>query len=226
MRTSNYIQFYNENALRNYPVAECATTVSDQGTVLPTDIIIDMAVTVPSSRTQVRVSSVRITPNLVTVAVSDDLGGLLVGTYLASTLQAYTAYPMTAVADNVSGWVTFGPHSAKGVEDYRFATAAQSALEPRALRLVDAPPVTSLYRYGGYSTVQLSGIVKLEEGSGITLTAHGSNTIMVSLAADLAATLAGKPNLSATADSCGAPPIRRINGVPADANGTITLEFR
>ena len=224
---STYTQWFNENESRQYPMLEGVSGTNDAGLTLPTDILADLSVMVPLARsTTVWISSVRITESLVTVGISDALGGILVGTYLRSSITPYTAYPLTPLVADVTGWIVFGNHIAVGVENYHFDRPAQSQVEPRCIRVIDALPVTDMVKYGAYTTTPLTGIIRVRGGSGVIVEAGADeHTVVVRLRPEIANTMSGPCNRSATAEQCGVPPIRRINGVPADLNGWLHLVF-
>ncbi len=225
MSTSNYIQWYNENAGRAYPVSETATRVDDAGKLLPDDILVDMGLMIDPTYTDVYLSSLRVTSQYVTLGISSPVSGLLVGTYLRDTLNPYKAYALTSAVDNVSGWVVFGDHVVTTPETYLFATPEQSRLELRVIRSVDALPVKSISKL--YGNDKLTGIVKLHNGSGITLTRDPiyTNRIRVNLDTATGHNLVSPCNTPASRQLCKNTPFRTINGVPADANGKITLRF-
>lgn len=224
--TSNYIQWYNENEGRSYPISEGATLVDDAGKLVPDDILVDMGLMVDPVHTDVYLSSLRITPKFVTLGISSSTSGLLVGTYALNDVQPYKAYPLTAVADNVSGWVVFGGHTASESETYAFSTPAQSRIELRAIKQVEALPVTCLAKLYG-SDVKLKGIVKLHGGAGIKLTQDPlyHHRIRVNLDTAVGHNLTSPCNTPAARKICGNTPFRTINGVPADENGKITVRF-
>jgi hypothetical protein len=216
-------QWYNENEGRQYPLASTATQISDAGIPLPTDILADLAVMVPTLYTGVRIGSLRLTANMVTVSIVSDQGGLLIGTHLLQTTEPYRAYPLTALQTNCSGWVVYGNHPTQTVEDYRFATALQSALEQRAIRYCDPPLVSDIVRKGNTTDQAATGVIRLTAGTGVTITRDpvDPHNIIVRLNPDMKAKLSGPCNQNASS----LPPIRRLNGVAADETGTITLRF-
>lgn len=226
---STYTQWYNDNESRQYPLLDGVSATNDAGSTLPTDIIADLSIAVPEAiSTSIWVSSVRITDMLVTIGISSATGGILVGTYLRSSTVPYRAYPLVPLVDDVTGWVVFGNHlvSQSAVENYRFDRPAQSLVEHRCIRVLDPLPVTDMVKSGAYTTTPLTGLIRVEGGSGIIVEAGtDGHTIILRLDPRLASTLSGPCNASATADSCGVPPIRRINGVPSDSQGNIKLVF-
>ena len=227
MKTTSYIQWYNENEGRAYPLSEMASHVADNGAILPDDVIVDLGLTVDPRYTDVRVSSVRITPRLVTVGISSASAGLLVGTFVRDAVQPYTAYALTGVVDNVSGWVVFGTHRAVTTEDYRFATPAQSAIEVRAIRNIEALPVSGICKAGGNPEAVLRGVVRLRGGAGVTVVKDPfePQAVLVSLTPDIIHNIISPCNFPATRNICKNAPIRTINGVPCDSDGNLTVRF-
>lgn len=227
MKTTSYIQWYNENEGRAYPVSETASRVSTEGALLPNDIIVDMSLMLELGYTDAYISSVRITSRLVTVGISTASTGLLVGTYIRDAIQPYKAYPLTGVVDNVSGWITFGSHNALTVEDYRFTGPEQSRIETRAIRYVDALPVKGIAKYGTVVKDVLTGVVRLSGGGGVVVSKdpENANGILIELDAASLYNICSPCVNPATAAVCKHPPLRTINGVPADTDGAITVRF-
>lgn len=221
------MQWYNENEGRAYPLSELATLVDINGVTLPNDILVDLCVLVPPIHQNVYVSSIRITPALVSIGISSDVSGLLVGTFTRDSVRPYAAYALTALVDNVSGHVTFGEHRSVITEDYRFASVAASGLATRAVHVVDTLPVNKLLKLYGNPNQSIRGLVRLVAGSGLAITQDpdDSETILITLNADLAQAFASPCTEVANADACGAPPIRRINNICPDENGKIILRF-
>ena len=238
MRTESTISWYNENEGRAYPISEYATRVADNGNILPNDIVADLGVMVPPDDSgtfvsSIRISSIRVTSNIVSIGLSSSRNGLLVGTgiltgtFSVTETRPYVAYPLTPVVDNVSGWVVFGLHKYRNVvEDYRFSTYAQSGLESRVVRIVEALPVRRFLRLAGRNTTYADKIVKLEAGSNIVIEPDLlTNKIIVKLAPGMSEQFYGPCKNKATEAECEVPPIRKINGVCPDETGTITVRF-
>jgi len=227
MRSDSYIQWYNENEGRAYPLQEVATKVSDGGHQLPDDIIVDMGLMVPPTYEDTYVSSVRVTSSVVTVGISSSASGLMVGTYLRSAVRPHAAYPLTGLVNNVSGWIVFGNHRAVGTEDYRFSGPEQSGVAARALRIIDEIPVTYFVKLGGRADQIADRLVRMTAGGGLTIERDESDPqkIVIQLSPELRQAFLGPCNELSTADICGVPPMRRINGVCPDEDGRITLRF-
>ena len=223
----NYMQWCNENEGRAYPVAETAGRVSDSGQPLPDDILVDLGILVAPGFTGIRLCSVTVSPTLISVSIGCDQGALLAGTWLARDTVQYGAYPLVSLAPNCSGWITLGSHRTDQPVQYRFATAQQSALEGRTIRTIQPPGVTGFQRESGDPSVQATGMVRLEVGGGLVAQIDPANSKNIILRVDQAHQASyALPCSSQANQSCGVPVIRRINNVPPDANGNITLRFQ
>lgn len=227
MKTSSYINWCNENEGRGYPIAEHTTRVSDSGQTLPNDILADLGILVPVDYAGLRVSTVYLSAYLVSVSISADAGGLLTGTFQRNTTRPYTAYALTPLIDDVSGWVVFGNHQFTVPEHYRFATAAQAAIETRCVRVIPPPGVKRFQRIGNAATVYAANLVKLTGGPQFVIEQDSDNAqnIIVRLGNDVKDRFTEPCTRPASSDACGVPPVRRLNNVQADENGVITLRF-
>ena len=216
-------EWYNENEGRAYPIREDAPRLDVSGRMLPNDIVADLAVSVPSSVLDtVYVSAVSLSANLVSVLVGTAAEGLLVGTY-TRPVPLYTPLPLTPLGADVSGFVVFGAGSQRGPAVYRFATAVQTPLEARALRVFDALPVVAVGKIGVEALLQ--GVIQLQfAGSAEWRYDAATNTVYVGLAAGDRGDFVGPCARANTIDGCGIPPVRSINGVVADVNGAIFIE--
>lgn len=227
MKSSGYIEWCNENEGRSYPLSEEATAVDDDGQGLPTNILADLSVVLPEEQSSIRISSLYVSPDIVSVAVSSDAGGLLIGSFARAAVKAYAAYPLTGLVPNVSGYVVFGAFTARVPTRYRFATPQQSLLERRSLRVIPPPGVERITRTGADPEIYASGVVALEASPDLEIVSdrYDPHKIIVRLREGASGKYVGGCLRPASADECGVPPIRRINNVAADDNGTITLRF-
>jgi hypothetical protein len=223
---NNYTEWYNENAGRKYPLDETVTCIDDKSRELPSDILVDLGVMVASTVGSVYVSSLRITPQLVSIGLSTvGIPGILVGTFARSLIKPYTAYPLMPVVDNASGWVVFGEYTASTLEDYRFSTWEQSGIAAHAVRVINPPAVTRIIRANGDTEQYVMGDVTLKGVGGVVMTKLDDTTIHFGLASGVAQSIAGPCKNGASNKGCVLPPIRSINGVCADADGVITIRF-
>ena len=230
MNNNQYTEWYNENERRAYPLAEKSTRLDDAGVRISDGLLVDLSVVVPASYTNIRVSSLTVSQGTASIGVSSGANGLLIGTFLRSSLVPYTAYPLVGVVDNVSGWVVFGNTIVDAVSHvHTFSSVAQAGLESKVLHLVDPPAVRRFLKYGGRTDVWVAGDVQLACNANMRIaqdTAALTPTMVLSLDPQVASQMAGPCLKSASKANCGAPPIRTINGVEADGTGKLTLEFQ
>ena len=223
---SDYIQWCNENEGRHYPLAEAATLVANDGTVLPTDIIADLHLMVDASYRNVYISSVWITPTLLGISIAH--AGVALASVMINrdTYVPYTAVPLQPMPGvlTLSGWVVFGNYRYTVRTRWLFDGVVQSGLDLRAVKVVTAPPVTTIRKLGA-AALYTEKVVKLEGGGYLKLRAHETDPQVILVELDASAmSLFVSPCLSlAERNECGSPALRQINGVCPDANGVITL---
>lgn len=225
MLPTGHIEWCNANEGRAYPLREEATRRADSGAQLPDDILADACLIVPPDCGDAFCSMVRVTPSLLAVSFSCANGPLAAGAWPRSAYSPYSAVPLTPLADNVSGWVVFGNHICQAPEHYIFSAPAQSALECRALRLVDRPPIPAFLKLGGPSDIRLSGVVRLVPGAGLRIYRGAPASVVFALDSVRAPAFLGPCEQYGDADQCGSPPIRRFNGVSPDADGQLTIRI-
>lgn len=230
MKDDEHIQWYNENEGRAYPLSESATRMTDDGRLMPDDILVDMGIMMRPDYADVYLSCLRVTPFVVTLGISSGSRGMFIGTYARDSIIPYRAYPLvpSVVVDDIAGWVVFGNHVATGIEDYRFSSSAQSGIERRAVTLVDRVPVARLVRYGGTADQYVNKLVRLVQGSGITIRVDPDNAqrVLIGLTEELKYAMCNKCNEGANSKSCGVAPMRRIDDVCPDEDGKLTIEFQ
>lgn len=221
-------EWYNSNSLRKYPVTDEATCQADDGSELPTDIIVDLVLLVPRNyATDVHISSVVSTPYSCSVAIANSTRTLAAATFLRKNAASYPSVPLIPLVSGVSGSVVFGNAPAPAAPYHlRFSGTAQSGIALRALRVTDPGPVTSIgpYLASGATRQALAGIIKLEAGSNVNIT-HSGNIVTIALTAEANEQFTSPCDRSAVDNACGKPPIRTINGVQPTADGTLYLEI-
>jgi hypothetical protein len=216
------IEWMNENENRNYPIKEDLPAISVTGDKLPSGILADMAITIEGSRTdEVFISSVTLTPTLVSVAVGDGDSLLLLASI--TNVETHKVYRLEPQAANVSGFVAFGYRAiVESPEAYEFEGVAQTGLSSKAIRAMEVPPVTSLGKAGS-AVEPLTGDIRLIAGSKIYIKRSG-DTIQIGLQERYRHQFVGPCDRLAEFITCGRPPIRTINGVGPDGSGKITIE--
>lgn len=220
-------EWLNSNELRSYPIRETATQISDAAAQLPQGIISDLSIVLPTVYNPY-VSSVRVTPSLVSVCISSGASGILLATQFRSTLQIGKAYAMTPLVENVSGWIVYGSYVPVVQESYLFSGVTQTGIAGKAIRFINPPGVRRILRYGSPDSVYADGIVRLKAGAGMEIVKDPNNPqrIIFRLREDVLSDFVGPCNSSSSKTACGATPIRSINGVTADPNGKINLVFQ
>jgi len=221
------IQWFNENEGRKYPLSETASGVDDTGQIVPSDILVDAGIMVPSDYADVRLHSLVVTTDIITLALTSATSALMVGTFARSAVEPYKAYPLTPVVNNVSGWVVFGTHRTVVEERYKFSTAAQAQLEQRAVRVVDNLAVTLCRKFGGQASRTVGKVVTLNAGVGITIQQDtvDPQKIVIGLKESVASSFISPCDNPANEDRCGVAPLKSILGVCADVNGRVTLRL-
>lgn len=210
------MEFYNSNEMRSYPLRE-----NCRQTELPTDVIVDLMTTVPASQSSVFVSSVVITPALVSVALATAAGGVFAVT-IAQPVKAYRPYALAPLIPMASGHIVFGSGVSRPL---RFTSTSQerSAVDSRTLHVIDSNVVMSIGRHLSPDELKLKGVVKLLAGDNVTIR-FADGRLKIGLTDLNRMLFVGPCDRQAIADNCGGPPIRTINGVQPDSQGTITLE--
>ena len=226
-------EWQNENALRAYPLEDDAPAAA----VLPAWLLSDLRVTCRTDITRVYVSSAYLSETLVSVAVSGDSGpgtapvGLLSRTVTRDELEPFRTYSMDRMSDVASGAVVFGEVPA-GAEPFRFRFKAGEALVVEAAIVrVRAPGVAALV--DPYHGTRATGIIDLS-GNSEFRTSIGKegqdddplHTIVFTLVNTYRDISTSVCDATPSHDACDATPVKSINGVPPDENGTITLRFR
>jgi hypothetical protein len=218
-------EWYNTNEHRKYPVASHVSTKDNDGDILPTALIADLAVvyndTVPAGDGPY-LSSLVIGPSLVTVSISLD-GAVLVSESFTKPVTIRKGLPLKANSISASGYIVFGIDINDTTGSFRFSSAAQSGLDPKAARKFSALPITSL-AVAGDSEEPLTDIISLIAKGPIDITHEGNNVVSISLKPAARREFLGPCDNAISPDGCGPAPLRRINGVGPDSNGNIFIE--
>ena len=222
-------EWQNENALRAYPLEDDAPAAA----VLPAWLLSDIRVTCSRIYRKVYVSSAYVSDTLVSVAVSGTTGaegaqpvGLLARTVTRDELEPFRAYSMDRMSDGASGTVAFGEIPA-GAPPFRMTfSPGEAPLVETAIVRAEAPGVTRIEdpAHGTAAT----GIIDLSGNSEFTTRVDPENlqTIVFALSDTYRDITTSVCDVTPTRDTCGATPVRTINGVAPDESGTITLRFR
>lgn len=221
-----YIDWCNENEARSYPLAQHASQRDITGKRLPFGIIVDMCIVVPAAYADAYVSSVYVTPDIISIAVASSSAPLLACTVARTSYKAYQAVAMQPQIDDVSGWVVFGSYTTLVRKQYRFTSKDDGGLAHRAIRVIKQLPVTGVAKYGGRDAQSLDQLVTLIGGGSLrTFKDASTGNIVLELDESDCSAFLGPCDEYASAGGCYLPPIRTLNGVPADKNGIITIRF-
>lgn len=219
------MDWFNQNELRRYPLREDSAAVPESGEFPPDGLICDLAAVIPADYS-LCLRQFSITGLMVSVSFADATtgAGLLVGTW-ARPLTPYQAYTLTPLVAGTSGFIVFGLDivdrtTCSGL----FPVTDPLLIDQRAVLTAESGKVEEVSVLGPSST-SLSGLVKLVAGDNIILSADGQ-TINVGLKAAVRQELVGPCDRHGAFDVCGAPPVRTINGVPADSEGKIIIEVQ
>jgi len=243
--------WYNANETRSYPLDESSTLRSDQGDLLPSDIITDINLRYPGIYGDYPfLASVGITENLVSLTIQaataptggPGLNPLAVFSLAKDDLVEGRPYALEGQVDGAGGWIVFG----SGIQEPftgRFSGPAQALLAPRAARAYSTLPLTSLAKLGNQQA--LTGVVQLlaedplqivresreidgVERDVIVLRLYQAGNVTVdgrevNVFQALGGPCVGRPE----SQTCGDPtPIEFINTVGPDCDGNLTLVFQ
>lgn len=217
-------EWFNENELRSYPIREDLQRLASSGEVLPNSVIADISVVVDAdSAADVHVSSVGITPSLVSVSISAGGEGVLVATI--ENPVVHQPYRLEPLVEDVSGFVVFGNGiKVSAPKTYAFPDDTQSRLEFKAVHPFETAPVTSIGKAGAIAE-PLTGLINLAVDDDFEFRRDG-NTIYIGLKEGVRPLYVGPCDRIIDYITCGRPPLRAINGVGPDADGIITIEVQ
>jgi len=232
------LDWYALNSTRSYPLDDAATGVDDAGRPLPTDVLVDICLRYTAPPGRAMIAGVTVTPWIVTVVVVQSPSGPtgpasltpppfrpLAAVSLAQPVVPGRCYLVDPTDDGVAGWVVFG-NGVTTPGSWRFATARQAGLLPRAARSVPQPGVSSL--------AGMSGLVQLDPGNDVvveveTVKVDGKPTQAAVLRLadkqdnDLLRAYAGPCGGRPEEGTCREPAVETVNGVAPDCNGVLNL---
>lgn len=192
-----FVEWQNANESRNYPLHDLATRLALSGELLPNNILTDAQLLVPKSAgIAVVVSSVGITPSLVTVTFSAcPIHPFLLNPSSSSSgapnlvpLAAVKAvrpvsigrlYQVDSIYPGMTGWISFGSgaNSIEGIKFWNYSSPAQSVLQERCVTLLPGVPVEKMGKEG--AAALLSGLIKLKGVAGSIKTYKVSRTLLI-----------------------------------------------
>ena len=232
-------QFENVNSLRSYPFSDISDLVSNDGKIVPSDVIVDLHIVVPSSSFDssgessfgnemsepvVRMTSLHLSSSMVSacfVSFSGNEKNAVSVIVSRETFVPYMPYRLEKLAgsSDIGGIVTFGDFEFPGVPETYFMDAVvhpccvSSANPPRLRKFIDPRSGESV---SGDVSMSFTGYV------GVSKT---GNSFHLSLEKGAEEELSSECAKATGAGACGATPISSINGVRPDKNGNIVLWF-
>jgi hypothetical protein len=234
--------WYNLQSTRRYPLDDISTGVDDRGAFIREDIIVDCHIRFPRSLGEyLYVQGITVSAGIVTVVFGavnniDDAGQTVCAVSVPQPAAPYVNYPITPLAEAVSGWVVFGP----GVDTPfvgRYSTARQTLVQPRSARpyrplpiptigkinlgtslqgvvnVIGTSPVTAKYETIQYDSVEYPAIVFRLDSALVTGDYNPLSTFLGSCAQ--------RPE----SGTCPKTPIETINGVAPNCDGNINIIF-
>ena len=234
--------FYNLNELRAFPLSDAATTVDNDGTFLPADILVDCRLRFPKLAAQYAfLGGITVTPRLVSIVILGSASQNATSDYvplasltLLKPLEIFRPYAVTPLYPGVGGWVVFGAGTANPYVG-RFSSPGQSLLSPRAGGPYQGMPVTSLGKLG--LATSLTGLVTIQGGTDVEVVKEvvdmGSES-RDALVVRLRASTNGDNVLQKYLPECGGRPesgtcdkvgIEFVNGVQPDCDGNLQIVF-
>ena len=212
------IEWLNENEGRSYPFVNAGRYG------IPDEVVVDLVVSGPAEILEgAYLSSLVVRSSLVSLSIGSPNGGFVVFTMAGP--EPYRPYGMTPVRDGIGGYVTFGLGLSGDLQlDLRNMSVDPIVVDPGCLRPANDRVVKSVGKYGVRNVDALRGVVNLVVSPNMTL-AHAGNVISIGLNDEARREFVAKCDKRAIFNECGAPPIRKINGVGPDEDGKLTLEF-
>lgn len=230
-------QFENVNELRKYPFAEGSSLMDRRGRILPADVVADVRMAVPADMSipqdgfdaiplpEVRLSSVHISPSMVSACFISRLngrGGALSVTVARDNFVPYAPCRLEKLAGtlDMGGMVTFGNIDFPVLPETYFLDDA--VVHQCCIAVARPPGLRSIV--DARSGERVSGDVEIEFSDYIDSERRG-DSLALSLRKGADRALAPECALITSPDACGATPIRTINGVRPDKDGNIVLWF-
>ena len=247
--------FQNQNALRRYPLDDAATAETDEGLLMPGDILVDCYIQFPSTAgAYLFISSIYASERVVSLtllasnqpATSSGCGGstssqtpsafvpIAAVTVKRDELVEGRQYAINAMYPGVGGWVVFGPCRQEATFRGTFTSVSQSQLASRVCRAYEPLPVTSMGLL--YQSPALTGLIRISGGLDVTVRKVQRDIEGVTRDV-LAIALDNRPDRNTLeiykgpcqgrpeSGSCLIPPVETINEITPDCTGNIDIEL-
>lgn len=215
----------NSNTLRAFPLADDAPAAS----VIPTWLLADLHITVSAEYGDVFVSSVYLSPTLISVGISamrdGSAEGILARTVAVDGLKPCTSYPMDSFG-NAAGAVAFGEGEPVAFPIKHVFGPEDAPIAEGAIVRMAAPKVSCISDpvFGE----KAEGLIDLSGNSEYYTRRDPEirEKVWVHLSEAYRAAVTSVCNSVPSLDSCGDVPVKTINGVEPTPEGNITIRFR
>ena len=233
--------WYSLQAARKYPLDDAATSRTDDGQELPTDILVDCQLRWPESLGRFAfIGGVTVTPKLVSVvllaadtdnsaAVFQPIGAVTV----KQPVKRHVHYAISPQQPGVAGFLVFGDTQEPFTG--RFSQVSQTRLCSRTGQPYAALPVRSLSKLGRADV--LRGHVSVLPGTDLesevaTLSIDGQDRqaivfrlIQPTVTRNTLSQYIGPCQLRPESRNCGGDAIESLNGVTPDCDGNLTIRL-
>lgn len=220
-------EWQNENALRGYPLEDDAPAAA----LIPAWLISDIRVTCAADYDTVYVSSVYVSPTLLSVGISGRIGsnppvGLLTRTVTRDELEPSRTYAMDRLTATASGSISFGEPPPDAAPVKLSFSADEAPIVQAVIVRTEKAGVTRIV--DPYHGTEATGIIDLSGNSEFrtSVDPDDPHTIVITLAdmyRDLTTSVCDAVPSFAT---CGRTPVKTVNGVAPNDSGVIFLKFR
>lgn len=234
------IQWENLNSNRNFPFDLTASLVSESGTHVQDNILVDAfimrgispALGGDAYDSPVWVSNIHISNSMFSICICDNYGGVASFSISRTAFIPYNVYRCNPLRNNISALLTFGdisfPDNFDEVLNFKL-TSSSGRLSEAIVASFLTSGVTKIT--DDVSGTSISGDVPIEfrsnfVKSNITRNEDGVFVADIAITDSGNDTIAGPCNADVDPDVCGAIPIKSINGVSCTADGEIAIRFK
>lgn len=236
------IEWYNSNEGRKFPLIDTCSAVSVTGEQLPSDLLVDMNISIPDPTVSyVYVSSVVVSEAIVSVTLGYVRGN---GTYPLAAISVdrsessvHRNLRLEPYVDGVVGWIVLGAGITNRIGNWRFSSPTSTQIVSRCLHKFSPIGVTSLRVDGAEE--KLTGTVEFMSSDPQILRVYrdrrsingtmrdciifGLNTLNESV--DTLSRYVGKCFKSPDSETCARDSMYSINHATPNCNGVVFLNI-
>jgi hypothetical protein len=214
-----HLSFLNANWLRKYPFKASSSLSTDNGLVMPNDIIVGVRLMTNSSNLQIKVSKVVIKGGVISIEFGNGTDThdpvRILGTAIGKAMQDNQVLKVTSVLPAFSGFVVIGnPDRLKEDATYIF-NSDNGTLEPSTFTVFTPPPISHLQHHGaklaGNVAIEVTGLDMGVSGNSISLSVIAPNDV------------ASRKDRTSTLLTCTNPIISGINSVKPNSDNEIDI---